>query len=108
MQDTNEIKKQRIRRSRSRLEILYDLLTTLRNGVELNLGEICINSRTSYKLARQIIDSCLDANIVKITQKKDNIRTADFISLTSQGHQLLSLFDKLCLISGYIPISERK
>lgn len=106
MLDT-EKRPRHIRRSRSRLEILYDLLTIIRNGVELNLGEICINSRTSYRL-RQIIDSCLDANKIKITQKKDYRKTGDFISLTPLGHQLLYYFDKLCVISGYMPISERK
>ena len=106
--DTKKQKQKRIYRS-SNMEFLYDILVIIRTHTEIQINVLCINARTRYKDTRQLVDSCLDANLLKTIRKENHrgIKT-DFISLTSQGHQFLSHFDKICYISGYKPISERK
>ena len=107
--DTKNQKQKTKRSPRGRLEMFYDILSIIRIHTEIQINVLCTNARTPDKNTRKIVDSCLDAGLLT-TNRRENHRgiKTDFISLTAQGHQFLSHFDKICFISGYTPISERK
>ena len=105
---SGKTKKQK-RITRGKLELLYDILSAVRANTELPINVLCTIARTPDKHTRRLVDSCLDANLLKNNLKENhNGQKTTYLSLTPQGHQFLSHFDKICFISGYKPISERK